>query len=120
MKAKTSYKTCPSFIVFIETMMILIVQDCDRFCLLFGFVFTDLLEDLVGQEGPPLVSPGLALLQRLWGHQRWVGSLSFLCKQLDDHRLHIKEQHMHIRVRQVGLHGLDHQGIMGVFRQVAL
>lgn len=81
---------------------------------------THLFEDLVGQEGAPLVGPSLALLQRLWRHQGGVRSLSFLRQQLDDHRLHVEEQHVHVRVRQVGLHRLDHQGIMGVFRQVSL
>lgn len=83
-------------------------------------MFTDLFEDLVGQKRPPLVGSGLALLERLWRHQRGIRSLGFLCQQLDDHRLHVEEQHMHVRVRQVGLHSLDHQGIVGVFRQVAL
>lgn len=83
-------------------------------------VFTDLFEDLVGQEGAPLVGPGLALLQGLWRHQHGVGSLRFLRQQLDNHRLHVKEQHVHVRVRQVGLHRLDHQGIVGVFWQVSL
>lgn len=86
----------------------------------FSFVFTDLFEDLVGQEGPPLISPSLALLQRLWRHQRGARSLGFLCQQLNDHRLHVEEQHVHVRVCQVGLHRLDHKGIMGVFWQVAL
>lgn len=86
----------------------------------FPFVFADLFEDLIGQKGPAFVGPGLALLQRLWRHQHRVRSLSFLRQQLDDHRLHVEEQHVHVRVRQVRLHRLDHQGIMGVFREVVL
>lgn len=85
-----------------------------------SFVFADLFENLVGQEGPPLVGPRLALLQRLWRHQRGARSLGFLCQQLDDHCLHVEEQHVHVRVGQVGLHSLHHQGIVGVFRQIAL
>lgn len=76
--------------------------------LYFPFVFTDLFEDLVGQEGTPLVGPSLALLQRLWRYQRGVRSLGLLRQQLDDHCLHVKEQHVHVRVREVGLHRLDH------------
>lgn len=94
--------------------------DCDRLYLVVSLMFTDLFKDLVGKEGAPLVSSGLALLQRLWGNQHRVGSLSLLSEQLDDHCLHVKEQHMHVRVRQVGLHCLDHKSIMGVLRQVSL
>lgn len=75
----------------------------------------DLFEDFMSQQGPALISPSLALLQRLRGHQHGVWSLSFLRQQLDDHRLHVEEQHMHVRVCQVGLHRLDHQGIVGIF-----
>ncbi|TNN53580.1 hypothetical protein EYF80_036223 [Liparis tanakae] len=57
---------------------------------------------------------------RLWRHQDGVWSLGFLCQQLNDHRLNVKEQDVHVGVCQVGLHCLDHQGIVGVFRQVAL
>lgn len=78
------------------------------FLLLLPCVFTDLFEDLVGQEGTPLVGPSLALLQRLWRYQCGVRSLGLLCQQLDDHCLHVKEQHVHVRVREVGLHRLDH------------
>lgn len=101
-------------------MPTLLVQGRQIYPLKSPLVLIDLLKDLVGQERPPLVSAGLALLQRLWRHQHGIRSLGFLCQQLNDYRLHVEEQHVHVGVRQVGLHRLDHQGIVGVFWQVAL
>lgn len=83
-------------------------------------VFTDLLEDFVCEKRPPLVCPSLALLQCFRRHEHGVWSLCLLCQKLDNHCLYIKEEHVHIRICQVGLHGLDHKCIVGVFWQVTL
>lgn len=79
-----------------------------------------LFKDFVGQEGASLIRSGLALLQALWRHQGGVGSLRLLRQQLDDDRLHVKEEHVHVWVCHIGLHRLHHQGVVGVLREVAL
>lgn len=82
--------------------------------------FSDLFEDLIGQKGSAFIGSARCFLQGFRRDECGIGSLRLLRQQLDDHRLHVEKQHVHVWVRHVRLHGLHHQRIVRVFGKVTL